>query len=383
MKHIWLSLLCRGYFKHWLALTQHSLGIDYVFSKDFHQSKEFALMPQKIQQGLRHPDERLLTRVANWLTSSPLHWCMCYHHQDYPESLRSLKQPPLCLFGMGDKACLNSELILAVVGSRKASVQGILATELIVQDLTAAGFVIVSGLALGIDGAAHRAAIKSRSVSVAVLGAACELIYPREHQILAQQIIEHQGAVISEYPVGTSPLPHHFPQRNRIVSALSLGVLVVEAARRSGAMITVNQGLVLGKDIFAMPAGVHNPCGQGGLWLIQQGAKCVISAQDIIDEYPYKMKHRPQKQDTDLEQTERSGINEISVSKQKEESAPKGALEVLACLQQGPQSKAQLLQSLLFTESELALILAELCEQGQVILSSNHDGVLYSVLNQV
>lgn len=299
MLKIWLSLICRGRVSVWLRLCYAYGGFEEVFSVGFTKTQGFKRLSESIQHGLCHPDVKLLDNIQTWLEASTHHWCLFYDDPLYPEGLRALDRPPLCLFGRGNQNSLSMTQVMAVIGSRKASVQGLLSCDMIVTDLVAHGFVIASGLALGIDGAAHRAALKAGGVSLAVLGTSCEIIYPKEHQGLASQLIERQGALVSEYPVGTKPLPAHFPQRNRIVSALSMGVLVVEAAKRSGALITVNEGLKLGKDIFVMPSGIHNPQAKGGLWLIQQGAKCVVDVNDILDEYPGKTDPR---QDADHNQ---------------------------------------------------------------------------------
>jgi len=174
-------------------------------------------------------------------------------------------------------------LAVAVVGSRKPSPYGLLVAEKLAKDLAALGITVVSGMARGIDTAGHKGALAGGGRTVAVLGCGPDVVYPRENKKLVDRIVEN-GAVISEYPLGTLPEPWHFPARNRIISGLSLGTVVVEAAEKSGALITADFALEQGRDVMAVPGNVVSPLSRGPHRLIRQGARLVEGAGDIIDE---------------------------------------------------------------------------------------------------
>ena len=201
---------------------------------------------------------------------------------DYPEPLRTISDPPLALYIRG-RLVPEDKLAVAIVGSRHASVYGLACADRLAYDVALRGITVVSGLARGIDAAAHRGALKTPGRTIAVLGSGLTHLYPEEHEALARQIAE-QGAVISEYPMETQPLPHNFPRRNRIISGLSLGVVVVEASQRSGALITADCALEQGREVFAVPGPMTAVTSQGTHYLIQQGAKLVTSVEDILEE---------------------------------------------------------------------------------------------------
>ena len=202
--------------------------------------------------------------------------------QGYPEILKEIYDPPIVLYVKGILQEKN-DLSLGVVGSRKCSQYGIKATKELVASLKDYDITIVSGLARGIDSAAHRAAIDNKLSTIAVLGSGLNCMYPPENSKLADQVAKH-GAVISEFPMRTKPLKHNFPRRNRIISGLSKGVVVIEAAERSGALITVDFALEQGRDVFAMPGPVDSDSSYGTNRLIKQGAKLIDSAEDILSE---------------------------------------------------------------------------------------------------
>jgi DNA processing protein len=203
---------------------------------------------------------------------------------DYPTALRHIPDPPPYLYVRGT---LDREdragLALAIVGSRAASAYGCESASMLAGDLAAAGVTIVSGLAHGIDGAAHRGALTAGGRTIAVLGCGVDVSYPRAHASLAASIAAH-GALVSEFPMGTPPLPHHFPIRNRIISGLARGVLVVEATDRSGSLITARLAAEQGRDVFAVPGHINAPRSQGVHRLIRNGAKLVTSAADVLEE---------------------------------------------------------------------------------------------------
>ena len=200
----------------------------------------------------------------------------------YPPLLRNIYDPPPFLYLRGNAALLQQPQ-LAVVGSRKASPAGLRATRSLSGQLIAAGLHICSGLAQGIDGEAHRAALNAGGSSIAVMATGIDVIYPRRHRELAEQLA-NGGCLVTEYPPGCQPERYRFPQRNRILSGLSLGVLVVEAALRSGSLITAAAALEQGREVFTLPWAVFHQTGRGCLKLIRDGAKMVESVEDILEE---------------------------------------------------------------------------------------------------
>ncbi|CAM3677968.1 DNA-processing protein DprA [Polynucleobacter arcticus] len=204
----------------------------------------------------------------------------------YPARLLDLYDPPHSLYIYGDIRLLNLPMI-AIVGSRAASPEGIKNAYLFAQALSQAGYLVVSGLARGIDGAAHWGALgrMQDQPTLAVCGTGLDIVYPREHLGLAKTIGRH-GLLVSELAPGLGPKAWHFPRRNRIIAALSLGIVVIEAAERSGSLITARLGCELGREIFAIPGSIHHPLSRGCHQLLQQGAKLIQSPQDILDELP-------------------------------------------------------------------------------------------------
>jgi DNA processing protein len=200
----------------------------------------------------------------------------------YPELLRTIPDPPLALYVSGSLR-ESDRVAVAIVGSRRASPYGTQCAERLAYELSLRGVTVVSGLARGIDSAAHRGALRASGRTLAVLGSGVQRIYPPEHEGLAHQVAG-AGAVLSEYPMETEPLPHHFPRRNRIISGLSLGVVVVEAAARSGALITADCALEQGREVFAVPGPMTAVTSQGTHQLLKQGARLVTSVDDILEE---------------------------------------------------------------------------------------------------
>ncbi|MBI5732152.1 MAG: DNA-protecting protein DprA [Candidatus Magasanikbacteria bacterium] len=205
--------------------------------------------------------------------------------EDYPPLLREIYDPPALLFYKGLMQKNSDSSPLAVVGSRKLSLYGKQVIEEIVSELAGAGLSIVSGLAWGADSAAHAAALKQGGRTVAVLGSGLDdaHIYPSANRRLAIQIIDHGGAMISEFPPGTLPLRHHFPIRNRLISGLTLGTLVVEAAEDSGSLITAKLALEQNREVFGIPGNIFSPLSVGPNNLLKMGAQAITSAQDILD----------------------------------------------------------------------------------------------------
>lgn len=209
-------------------------------------------------------------------------------HASYPRSLRTITDPPLVLYVRGTLPDFENQLAISIVGTRKATPYGLQAARYFAGTLAQNGCIIVSGMALGIDGAANRAALEAGEATVAVLGSGVDVCYPSGHKRLMEDIIAH-GAVISEYPPGSEPAAKHFPARNRIITALSRGTLVVEAPKKSGALISADLALEQGRDVFAVPGDINRPNSAGCNILIRQGgAELVQTPSDILSYYEQK-----------------------------------------------------------------------------------------------
>ncbi len=198
--------------------------------------------------------------------------------------LAEIHHPPGQLFYRGEVDFLSTQICVAVVGTRRASPYGLHMAWKLAMELAEAGVAVISGLALGIDGAAHRGALRAGGKTAAILGCGLDRIYPREHTLLADAIVRAGGAILSEYPAGSAIHKSNFPQRNRLVAGLCRGVVVIEAPQKSGALITADLALTQNREVFAVPGPADQQSFGGCHWLIQQGAKLVTSAQDILDE---------------------------------------------------------------------------------------------------
>lgn len=230
-----------------------------------------------------------LQKTLAWLQGGNYRRIVTMGDPGYPAALLEIEDPPsmLYLLGAGDPWTATGEqptaLFLAMVGSRNPTPQGESNARQFAKVFGQAGVCVVSGLALGIDGAAHDGTLLGGGTTLAVVGTGLDLVYPKQHQGLAQRITQ-QGLIISEFPLGTPPLAANFPKRNRIISGLSQGTLVVEAALKSGSLITAGLAAEQGKEVFAIPGSIHSPQSRGCHALIRQGAKLVESAQDVLEE---------------------------------------------------------------------------------------------------
>ncbi len=209
---------------------------------------------------------------------------LAFADDDYPPLLKQITDAPLMLYVRGDAKALSQHAV-AIVGSRRPTAYGSSVAHRLASDLAQRGLVIVSGLARGIDSASHRGALEGGGKTVAVLGSGMDVIYPRENKRLAEKIVE-LGAMISEFPLGTPPAPENFPIRNRIISGLALGVLIVEAAEYSGSLITARLGLEQNREVFAVPGNITTAQSFGPNHLIKQGAKLVDQWMDVVEEFP-------------------------------------------------------------------------------------------------
>ncbi len=241
--------------------------------------REHGLDPLQIH-ALRHDDALpALARSREWLRQ-PGHRLIGWHDPDYPALLRRIASPPLALFVAGEPGLLWHPGV-AVVGSRNPSAGGRDNARHFARDLARSGLSVISGLAAGVDRAAHEAALDANGLTVAVLGTGPDVPYPKTHAALLARIAA-QGAVVSEHPPGTEALREHFPSRNRIIAGLALGTLVVEAASRSGALITARLAAEAGREVFAIPGSIHNPMARGCHRLIRDGAALIESADEVI-----------------------------------------------------------------------------------------------------
>lgn len=267
---------------------------DNIFSASFSQLRE--LVSARVAQALVAPlDDAMRARIdasLQWV-KQPGNRIVTLADADYPRMLLEIADPPTLLYVKG-RIELLSRPALAVVGSRNATAQGVANAEKFSEALSGAGLTIVSGMALGIDTAAHQGALrhaldgKNAGSTVAVIGTGADIVYPARNRSLAHRIAEI-GCIVSEYPLGMPAIAANFPRRNRIISGLARGVLVVEAADQSGSLITARMAAEQGRDVFAIPGSIHSPLAKGCHQLIRQGAKLVESAQHILEEYAHDM----------------------------------------------------------------------------------------------
>lgn len=231
---------------------------------------------------LHNPDWNAVEKNIAWRERAGNHHIITWRDENYPKQLHEIHAAPPLLYVKGNVEVLQSPQ-LAIVGTRHPTTIGSDVAYQFAEHLANKGLTITSGLAIGIDGISHRGALASKGKTVAVLGSGLDNIYPNRHKVLAEQICE-QGAVISEFPTQEAPEAGNFPRRNRIISGLSLGILIVEAAVQSGSLITAKYALEQGREVFAIPGSIHNPLAKGCHALIKQGAKLVETSADIFEE---------------------------------------------------------------------------------------------------
>ena len=280
------------------AVTFHTLLEQFgtpgeILKASASQLKSAGLKPAIIAD-LKRPNEERVDLDLRWQQESN-HHIVTLKDEDYPPKLREIGRPPPLLYITGELGCLKDPQV-AIVGSRHPTPGGLENAESFTKFLTTAGLTITSGLALGIDAVAHKTALANGGISIAVAATGLDRVYPAMHRELAHRIAA-QGAIVSEFPLGTQVKAQHFPQRNRIISGLSLGTLVVEAAHRSGSLITARFAAEQGRDVFALPGSIHNPLAKGCHKLIRQGATLVENPQDILEQLANQIElseeHRP------------------------------------------------------------------------------------------
>ncbi len=311
--------------------------------------------------------EALWQTTAQWLANAapqgPARAIVSLGDLRYPQALLDTEDPPLLLYLMGPASLLEhqpfpSDRCLAVVGSRNPTAQGAENARLFARALCGAGLTIVSGLALGVDAAAHEGALEAATsagtmaATIAVVGTGLDRVYPRKNLDLAHRIAAH-GLIVSEYPLGTPPLPGNFPKRNRIISGLSQGTLVVEAALASGSLITARMAAEQGREVFAIPGSIHAPQSRGCHALIRQGAKLVESAQDVLEELKIPA--------TTLPGLPQEGVNAPGAAASDETDDP-----VLAALGYDPMGLDALIARTGMDASTLQVALLELELDGRI-----------------
>ena len=251
-----------------------------VFNAKLSQLREVVNdnIAQKISNGV---DAEMIAPTLKWLEKDNAH-IVTFADSTYPQKLLEISNPPAVLYAIGNLHWLNHPTI-AMVGSRSATPQGEKNAEEFAKSLCEQGLCVISGMALGIDGAAHRGSLKANGATIAVVGTGLDIVYPARHRDLAHKIAE-RGLILSEFPLGTPSKAQNFPRRNRLISGLSLGCLVVEANIDSGSLITARLAAEQGREVFAIPGSIHSPVTKGCHQLIKQGAKLVESVQDILEE---------------------------------------------------------------------------------------------------
>jgi len=269
-----------------LLLKKFQFNPQKIWQANYQELKKTGLAKKYIEKFLEKRKQTNLEKEKNQLKKLEIK-ILCHpkiiKNNSYPKSLTELATPPPILYLLG-KFPKNFPFRLAIVGSRKVSTYGKQATEEIAYQIALNKIVIVSGLALGVDALAHQAALKAKAPTIAVLANGLDKVYPRSNYNLAQQILEQNGAIISEFPPYTPPLKQHFPQRNRLISGLAKAVLITEAALKSGSLITATHALDQNRDVFAIPGNIYNTNSQGTNNLIKQGAKLINKAEDVLNE---------------------------------------------------------------------------------------------------
>ncbi len=302
---------------------------------------------------LSRPSLSFCARLEAWLAASPQHHFVPVWSPEYPALLKEIPMPPLGLYVQGNVAALQS-LQIGIVGSRKPSPLGAALAEDFARALGQAGLTITSGLAVGVDASAHQGALEVSAPTIGVMATGIDEIYPARHRRLAASMVASQGAVITEFPLGTQPTPPLFPQRNRIISGLSQGVLVVEAALRSGTLTTAKHAVEQNREVFAIPGAVRNPQTQGCHYLIKQGATLVETPEDILLELGLLQQNKNNNGKT-------TGQNRISCS-----HLDKQDREMVTILEMGVVGVDELISRLNLPAQEVACRLTELELRGLV-----------------
>lgn len=323
-------------------------------------------LPERSQAYLRNPQWQDIEQDLQWAQNPKCH-IIPLNSPDYPALLKTISDPPVVLYVHGDPEVLHFPQI-AMVGSRNPSHYGNELAFDFANHLSRSGLIVASGLAIGIDSASHRGALAGNGITIAVMGTGLDCVYPAKNKALAEQIID-QGALVSEFSIGTGIKAHHFPRRNRIISALSLGTLVVEAAIQSGSLITARQAMEQGREVFAIPGSIHHALARGCHLLIKEGAKLVETSADILLELTPQITKFQQSRHG--QQQNYSEISDVNHEPEKNSKAMLSArlVKLLECIEQDPVSIDTLVERSQLTPETISSMLVEL-ELGGFITSS-------------
>lgn len=282
---IWLSEVLGPKSRDFKTLIEVYESPYHIFHADENELERIPELSEKGREAVSQKDLANATRILSDCEQLGVH-ILTYADEAYPSNLRALRDPPILLYYLGDLPDLNKRLCIGMVGTRRMSAYGLQTAYKLSYELASANVVIVSGMAAGIDGVAAAGAVAAKGSTVAVLGCGIDVIYPRHHKVLRDLICQN-GALLSEYPPGTKPNHYHFPVRNRIISGLAQGTVVVEASEGSGSLITAKDAVLQGRDVFAIPANVDSNGAEGTNKLLRDGAKLVLDVSDIIHPYEY------------------------------------------------------------------------------------------------
>jgi len=307
-----LNRLTQAYSRLGTKLLQRFDSVSHFFAE--YQPDEIELPPRlKDQLHLPHTDviKREIEADLKWL-DLPGHSLISIFDQRYPALLKEIDDPPLCLYASGNPDLLNRDQV-AIVGSRKPTQLGLKIAKQFASELSRLGIVITSGLAYGIDASAHTGALQESGETIAVMGCGCDLIYPRSHERLAMRVGE-KGIIVSEFPLRTRVQKRNFPQRNRLVTGLSLGTLVVEAAVKSGSLVSAYLALDQNREVYAVPGSIFSTQSVGCHQLIRDGAKLTESVSDILEELPGYVILPPDSADDEPSSEKRKILEQLSAS---------------------------------------------------------------------
>lgn len=308
---------------------------------------------QQTITAIQQPDLDAVQLDLEWQDAADNHHILTLFDPHYPSQLKSIVHPPPVLFVRGDPDYLLQPQ-LAMVGSRNPTAAGRRTASDFAKYLSTSGITITSGLASGIDGASHQGALQGIAGTIALVAHGLDIVYPAAHRALAEEIANH-GAVVSEMPIGTEPHRGLFPRRNRIISGISLGTLVVEAALKSGSLITAKHALEQSREVFAIPGSIHNPLSRGCHQLIRQGAKLVETAEDIIEEL---LPYTPAPVDS---------AKEPANTRKKEQALDPDHLKLLKCLQYEAIAIDELVGRSGFSAAEVASMLLIMELEGTIV----------------
>lgn len=295
-------------------------------------------------------------------------WFLTLLDEDYPQLLREIKNPPFILYGKGNATVLNGKNTIAVVGARKTTQYGREVTKLLTTDLVLSGFTIVSGLALGVDAISHMTALENNGRTIAVLGCGVDCCNPGENLSIYNSILENEGCVVSEFPLGMKPTLWSFPARNRIIAGLSQAVLVTEGAEDSGSLITAEFALKFGRKVFAVPGPITSQMSKGPYRLIAKGAKLVTSGEDILKELKFDIVNPPSPRLPPSQMLRRTGRRARGETKEEQ--------MILNLLQNEPLAFDEIVRRTKFNSSRLGSLLSLMEIKGMV---KNLEGGMFSI----